>query len=129
MEQGREVFAVPGNITSAKSFGPNYLIKDGAKLVQTWLDVVEEFPLELKAPILSAERGEGRPAQIKRIDAALSDSERRVLVKLKVDESTHIDQLIVTCGMGLGELMAALLNLEMTDRIRQVPGKSFVKRM
>ena len=48
-EQGREVFAVPGNITSSKSFGPNYLIKDGAKLVQTWRDCVEEFPLELKA--------------------------------------------------------------------------------
>jgi DNA processing protein len=48
-EQGREVFAVPGNITSAKSFGPNYLIKDGAKLVQSWRDVIEEFPLEIKS--------------------------------------------------------------------------------
>ncbi len=43
-EQGRDVFAVPGNITSAKSFGPNYLIQDGAKLVQTWRDVIEELP-------------------------------------------------------------------------------------
>ncbi|MGH9763915.1 MAG: DNA-processing protein DprA, partial [Blastocatellia bacterium] len=52
-EQGREVYAVPGNITSSKSFGPNYLIKDGAKLVQTWQDIVEELPLELKSRILS----------------------------------------------------------------------------
>jgi DNA processing protein len=129
IEQGRDVFAVPGNITSAKSFGPNYLIRDGAKLVQNWLDIVEEFPLELKAPIVAAERGEGRPWQTKGLDSALSDSERRVLVKLKVDQSTHIDQLIATCGLGLGDLMAALLNLEMTDRVRQLPGKSFVKRL
>ena len=128
MEQGREVFAVPGNITSSKSFGPNYLIKDGAKLVQSWLDVVEEFPLDLKAQIISAERGEGR-AQAGRIDRMLSDSERRVLAKLKVDESTHVDQLIAICGLGLGELMKALLSLEMTDQIRQLPGKSFVKRL
>src|SRR5262249_61217608 len=54
-EQGREVFAVPGNITSSKSFGPNYLIKDGAKLVQTWQDVVEEFPTEHKSRIMALE--------------------------------------------------------------------------
>jgi DNA processing protein len=129
VEQGRDVFAVPGNITSSKSFGPNYLIKDGAKLVQNWLDIVEEFPLELKAPIVAAERGECRASQIRGGDSGLTESERRVLLKLKVDQSTHIDQLIATCGLGLGDLMAALLNLEMTDRVRQLPGKSFVKRL
>src|SRR5581483_5919574 len=50
-EQGREVFAVPGNITSQTSFGPNYLIKDGAKLVQHWRDVVEEMPRAMKEQI------------------------------------------------------------------------------
>src|SRR5207244_7454185 len=57
-EQGRDVFAVPGNVTSAKSFGPNYLIKDGAKLVHTWQDVIEELPTKIKGPILSSERDE-----------------------------------------------------------------------
>ncbi len=128
-EQGRDVFAVPGNITSAKSFGPNYLIKDGAKLVQTWRDVVEEFPAELKAAIISAERGESRVEQMKKDELTLSDAERRLLAKLKVDESTHIDQLITTSGLARGELMTALLTLEMTDRVRQLPGKSFVKRI
>jgi predicted Rossmann fold nucleotide-binding protein DprA/Smf involved in DNA uptake len=52
-----------------------------------------------------------------------------VLRKLKVDESTHIDQLMSTCGLGLGALMTALLNLEMMDRVRQLPGTSFVKRI
>ena len=128
-EQGRDVFAVPGNITSAKSFGPNYLIKDGAKLVQSWRDVVEEFPADLKAAIISAERGESRVAQMKRDEMTLSDAERRLLAKLKVDESTHIDQLITNSGLARGELMTALLTLEMTDRVRQLPGKSFVKRI
>ncbi len=128
-EQGRDVFAVPGNITSAKSFGPNYLIKDGAKLVQTWRDVIEELPAETKAQILSAERGETRTKQIVIDEVALSDSERKVLKMLNTDEPVHIDQLISKAGLSSGELMGALLKLEMTDRIRQLPGKSFVRRM
>jgi DNA processing protein len=128
-EQGRDVFAVPGNITSAKSFGPNYLIKDGAKLVQTWRDVIEELPSEMKATILSAERGESRLKQIVIDEVALSESERKVLKMLGTDDSVHIDQLISKSGLSPGELMGALLQLEMTDRIRQLPGKSFVRRM
>jgi DNA processing protein len=128
-EQGRDVFAVPGNITSAKSFGPNYLIKDGAKLVQTWRDVIEELPAEMKAAILSAERGEQtiKQASVDKVD--LADSERKVLKMLNTDDPVHIDQLISKAGLTSGELMGALLKLEMLDRIRQLPGKSFVRRL
>jgi DNA processing protein len=128
-EQGREVFAVPGNITSSKSFGPNYLIKDGAKLVQTWRDVVEEFPLELKAPILASERTEQRQEQLSLDEMALSDAEREVLVSLRDDEPVHIDQLISRMSLSSGELLSALLKLEMTDRIKQLPGKCFVRKL
>lgn len=126
-EQGREVFAVPGNITSAKSFGPNNLIKDGARLVQTWVDVVEEFPFEARSRILSADRGdrEGRVM----VDAPLSDTERRVFSLLRPDEPVHIDQLISKSGLSSGDLMGALLNLEMTNWVRQLPGKAFVRRL
>jgi DNA processing protein len=128
-EQGRDVFAVPGNVTSAKSFGPNYLIKDGAKLVQTWRDVIEELPTDVKSSILSAERGEMPVQQIHSEQAALSESEKRVLKMLTPDEPVHIDQLIAKAGLASGDLMGALLKLEMADQIRQLPGKSFVKRM
>src|SRR5215831_5433530 len=128
-EQGREVFAVPGNITSSKSFGPNYLIKDGAKLVQTWQDVVEEFPGEHKARILAMERSDPSPNQPVLEDAVLSDSDRKVLSLIKTDESIHIDQLIHTTRLNSSDLMSALLKLEMLDKIRQLPGKSFVRRL
>ena len=128
-EQGRDVFAVPGNITSAKSFGPNYLIQDGAKLVQTWRDVIEELPSEMKAAILSAERGEQTIKQANFDGVDLADSERKVLKMLNTDDPVHIDQLISKAGLTSGELMNALLKLEMLDRIRQLPGKSFVRRM
>jgi DNA processing protein len=122
-EQGREVFAVPGNITSSKSFGPNYLIKDGAKLVQTWRDVVEEFPVELKSQILASERTEELSEQLSLDEVMLSEAERRILVSIKDDEPVHIDQLISRMSLSSGELLSALLKLEMMDRIRQLPGK------
>jgi len=128
-EQGRDVFAVPGNITSAKSFGPNYLIKDGAKLVQTWRDVIEELPADIKSKILTAERGETRKQQKPVEDVVLSESERRVFKMLNTDEPVHIDQLISKAGLSSGQLMEALLKLEMLDRIRQLPGKTFVRRL
>ena len=128
-EQGRDVFAVPGNVTSAKSFGPNYLIKDGAKLVQSWRDVVDELPTEYKTAIISAEREDVPAQQMSMDEVALTDSERKILGILRMDEPVHIDELITTAGLGSGELMGALLKLEMLDRIRQLPGKSFVRRL
>jgi len=128
-EQGRDVFAVPGNITSSKSFGPNYLIKDGAKLVQTWQDVVEEFPPEHKSRILALEKSDSPADQPLLEDAVLSDHERKVLSLIKSDQSIHIDQLIHACKMNSSELMGALLKLEMLDKIRQLPGKCFVRKL
>ncbi len=132
-EQGREVFAVPGNITSQTSFGPNFLIKDGAKLVQHWRDVIEELPREWKAqiavqdsPAKSSQPQELQPA----FEAvALTGPEQKVLELLSFDVASHIDQLLMTSGLNSSDLMNALLGLEMKDRIRQLPGKSFVKRL
>jgi DNA processing protein len=132
-EQGREVFAVPGNITSQTSFGPNFLIKDGAKLVQIWRDVIEELPREIKEALLGVEHPASLPAQanVQPIfeSVELSDAERKVLEILSPDVPAHVDQLLISSEMNSSELMNALLGLEMKDRIRQLPGKSFIKRM
>lgn len=132
-EQGREVFAVPGNITSQTSFGPNFLIKDGAKLVQIWRDVVDELPREAKEKLFGIERPATSNAKsnVQPIFEAvdLSDGERKILEILSVDVPAHIDQLLISSEMTSSDLMTALLGLEMKDRIRQLPGKSFIKRM
>ncbi|MGH9937721.1 MAG: DNA-processing protein DprA, partial [Blastocatellia bacterium] len=132
-EQGREVFAVPGNITSQTSFGPNFLIKDGAKLVQHWRDVVEEFPRDVKESILGVNRPNRDDAQSNVQPmfetVALSDDERKLLDLLTADAPSHVDQLLISSGMDSSDLMTALLGLEMKDRIKQLPGKSFIKRI
>jgi DNA processing protein len=132
-EQGREVFAVPGNITSQTSFGPNYLIKDGAKLVQHWRDVVEEFPQHLKESLLGVPPGlpsqETIPHQPTFEEVALSPNEQKLLALLTADVASHIDELLMSSGLSSPELTSALLGLEMKDRIKALPGKCFVKRL
>jgi DNA processing protein len=132
-EQGREVFAVPGNITSQTSFGPNFLIKDGAKLVQHWRDVVEEFPQHLKESLLGVTprptAKESTPIQPTFEEVALSLNEQKLLTFLTTDVASHIDELLLSSGLSSPELTSALLGLEMKDRIKALPGKCFVKRL
>ncbi len=132
-EQGREVFAVPGNITSQTSFGPNFLIKDGAKLVQIWRDVVDELPRDVKERLFGIERPASNQtksnAQPSFEAVELSEGERKILEILSADVPAHVDQLLISSEMNSSELMSALLGLEMKDRIKQLPGKSFIKRL
>lgn len=135
MEQNREVFAVPGNITSKNSFGTNYLIKSGAKLVQQWQDVVHELPAEIAAQILpptiedtsAKEKPENRQQEL--IPANLSDEESKVYKILSLDEAKHIDFLSDKSGLAVNVVMSVLLALDMRDLIRELPGKHFVKKV
>jgi DNA processing protein len=133
LEQGREVFAVPGSITSRYSFGTNFLIKGaGAKLVQAWQDVVSEFPPEIAAAILPPESGKKKGAGRSRestLPADLSDAERAVLGLLSTDEPVQIDSLSEASGLAVAELSGVLLSLEMRDLIRQLPGRCFVRKL
>lgn len=122
---------MPGNVTSKNSFGTNYLIKSaGAKLVQTWQDVVAELPREVAAALLPpASEGEGASAAAARKPPEMNDAERAVFRLLTADEPAHIDALCTASRLGLPELTAALLALEMRDLVRQLPGRCFVKRV
>jgi DNA processing protein len=124
MEQNREIFALPGNLTSPQSFGPNYLIKQGAKLVQTWRDVVEELPFELRQEIFINEDAE--PVRKPEL-AMLSEEEAKLLKMLKTDEAIQFDRLHRSSGLSVPRLSNLLLNLEMVGRIRQLPGNLYVK--
>jgi DNA processing protein len=128
LEHNRELFAVPGNITSANSYGPNYLIKSGAKLVQYWRDVVEELPYDVSKRILSQE-AQAQPSAAEQLALPLNENEVKVLKLLSFDSSLHVDELLIQSGLTSPELMQVLLELEVKDKIRQLPGKNFVKKL
>jgi DNA processing protein len=130
LEQNRDVYAVPGNVTNKNSWGPNTLIKQGAKLVATWEDVWEELPPDIQVA-LSAMQNESPVPETASLfpDEVTSPHEKKILKLLKADESTHIDQLVelLENEMSSSEIFAALFELELNGKVRQLPGKNFVK--
>jgi DNA processing protein len=131
-EQNREVMAVPGNITSSNSYGTNYLIKAGAKLVQQWQDVVAELPSEIAARILPPkieEKKNGYSAQQELIPADLNENEKKVWSLLTADEAEHIDVLLERSGLSFGDLNSVLVGLDIKDMIRVLPGKHYARRL
>jgi DNA processing protein len=138
IEQNREVFAVPGNITSRNSFGTNYLIKGaGAKLVQQWQDVAAELPPQIAAKLLPpplGDKGEKKKEksladQLEMVPQGLSGFEQSVFKLLSPDNPAHIDALVNQSRLTIPDLTAALLTLEMRDLVRALPGKCFVRKM
>jgi len=139
LDQGREVFAVPGNITSKLSWGPNLLIKQGAKLIQDWNDVVVELSPETRRHLIdrgrdklladgSATSGTGQASLLDGSAGELGAAARKALERLKVDAAMHLDDLLeVVEDTSASELIAALFELEMMGLVKQLPGKNFVK--
>jgi len=132
-EQNRDLFAVPGNVTSKGSWTPNTLIKQGAKLVATWEDVWEDLPsqvrleLEAEAPVES--KSEATASLLP--DPVLRPQEAMVLEVLRTDESLQIDEILELLETQLtsSEVFTALFELEMTGRVRCLPGKNYVRTM
>jgi DNA processing protein len=130
LEQNRDVYAVPGNVTNKNSWGPNTLIKQGAKLVATWEDVWEELPTDIQAMLQSAQNESPEPATASLFpDDAQSPHEKKLLKLLKPDQATHIDELVemLEGEMSSSEIFSALFELELNGKVRQLPGKNFVR--
>lgn len=132
-EQNRDLFAVPGNVTNKGSWTPNTLIKQGAKLVATWEDVWEDLPshvrLELEAGIPAESKSQDAASLL--ADPALRPQEAMVLEVLRADESLQIDEILELLETQLtsSEVFTALFELEITGRVRQLPGKNYVRTM
>ena len=119
MEQGREVFAVPGNVTSQASTGTNSLIKDGAKLVTCVDDVISEFP-DLAA-LTEPSTQVGREREID-----LPAEERRVYDLIGL-EPLHIDDIISRVGISPTRAAQILLTLQMQGLIEQIEGRRYIR--
>ncbi len=119
LEQNREVMAVPGNITSMNSRGSNWLIKNGAKLVSEWEDIVEELPPDVKSKVF--QMNDDSKAAV----PSLNKDEQLLLGALTLDNLTHIDEIAMKTSMNTSKLLSLLLNLELRGIVSQYPGKYF----
>jgi DNA processing protein len=118
LEQNRQVYAVPGPLGLARQHGPHRLIQEGAKLVTSADDIVEDFEPELRARL--------RVQRIATAEASLTAGERHVLEALGPD-GQHVDELIQHANKAAGSVLETLLALELRGLVRQLPGKRFCR--
>lgn len=128
-EQGRTVFAVPGRLSSVTSAGANELIKDGARLMQSVDDIIEE--LSLKEILPSSDTGDDRTGRIERMTKAyiynlLTEGERKVY-KMLSDDPVYADDIIKHTGLSVSNISQALLGLQLKRLIKELPGKLYVR--
>jgi DNA processing protein len=132
-EQNRDLFAVPGNVTSKGSWTPNTLIKQGAKLTATWEDVWEDLPSHVRMELEAGAPDESKTETTASLlpDPVLRPQESMVLEVLRSDRSLQIDEILELLETQLtsSEVFTALFELEMAGRIRCMPGKNYVRTM
>jgi DNA processing protein len=118
LEQGKEVFAVPGNVTSGNSRGTNGLIKNGAKLVENAEEIIDELRPQLKGVLREDHVKSARSLP------EMTKEERDLISYLNTDPS-HIDKIIRDVNMTTGKALSLLLSLELKGIVRQTQGKHF----
>lgn len=124
LEQGREVFAVPGVAQSPRNKGAHRLIKQGAKLVEDAEDILEEIRPLLRHPLPSMPPG---PSEQSRGESEnQKDPEQRILLKILDKLPKHIDQIVRESNIPVQRAAALLLELELKGLVSQLPGKYFI---
>jgi DNA processing protein len=123
-------------VTNKNAWGPNTLIKQGAKLTATWEDIWENLPSQIKLaledePAAVGGGSESKPGGAASLfnDTPLPEHEKIVFEKLRHDESMQLDELIeqLEAELGSAEIFTALFELELAGRVRQLPGKNYVR--
>jgi len=131
LEQGRDVYAVPGNVTNKLSWGPNTLIKQGAALIATWEDVWEALPTDIRLALTPPEQPASQTPETASLFGGqeLPPDEKRIFAVLRADEPTHIDELVerLVAQLSSSQIFAALFELELSGKIRTLPGKYYVR--
>ena len=126
MEFGREVYGVPGNVTQEVSFAPNQLIRQGAKLVTSAGDVIEELPTPIRAALMQAEEMESGQRNLLAAEG-LNPTAKKIYALLSTEDTRHIDDIVETTGLNSSAVLATLFEMEMKGLVRQLPGKQFSK--
>ena len=124
LEQNREVFAVPGQITASRSRGPHELIKQGAKLVHNVEDILSEIAA---AVTFQAKSPDGAESGLEPAGAGPLEPDEERLVQLFDGEPLHVDVLIARSGLGPARVLEVLLGLELKGMVTQLPGTHFIR--
>ncbi len=119
LEQGRDVFALPGNISSLRSSGTNALIKEGAKLVEGISDILEE--LKNVIDIKEIDSADSKPGLEK------CSSDEKMIFGILSDKSKSIDEISSIANLPVYKISEALLKLELKRLIKGLPGENFVR--
>jgi DNA processing protein len=119
LEQGRDVFAIPGNVFSYKCKGTNKLLRSGAKLVESADDIIEELQFKVDAYAQIAKKEVGRILDL--------NPETQIIYELIQEEPVQINDLIIKSELSFSRLSSILLDLELSNLIKQLPGKRFIK--
>jgi DNA processing protein len=120
LEQGRDVFAVPGSIDSLRSRGTHKLIKDGAKLVEDAQDIITELLPQIKTRPRLAASSQGNETWL--------NEEARCILDALGQNQLQIDRIITETGLKSSRIASILLDLELKGMVRQLPGKVFAKK-
>jgi DNA processing protein len=132
-EQDRDLYAVPGNVTAKNSWTPNTLIKQGAKLVASWEDVWEDLPSQVRLQLEQEAGDESKAESTASLlpDPMLRAEESIVLKALRTDDSLQIDELLdkLETQLTSSEVFTALFELELSGRVRCLPGKNYVRTL
>lgn len=127
LEQGREVFAVPGQVDSPNSQGVHNLIKDGAKLINNVNDVLEELTPQLKFHLKESTKEKNQSVAKSQITKNLSNEEAIVFERIN-ENAMHIDEIADKSNCSVAQVSGVLLKLELKHLVKQLPGKLFVRR-